>query len=93
MSFLSLWNRVNTLGGYLLGGDGTKRQVILSAGEEKFTLPVTPRTYKVQTEQNNVVVDIIDFGEAQLFGNPKLKRLSSTPARPSARSARAATQR
>lgn len=77
MSFLSLWNRVNTLGGYLLGsGGGTKRQVILSAGEEKFTLPVTPHTYKVQTEQNNVVVDIIDFGEAQLFGNPKLKRLS-----------------
>ena len=76
MSFLSLWNRVNTLGGYILGsGGGTKRQVILSAGEEKFMLPVTPRTYKVQTEQNNVVVDIIDFGEAQLFGNPKLKRL------------------
>ena len=41
MSFLSLWNRVNTLGGYILGSrGGTKRQVILSAGEEKFTLPV-----------------------------------------------------
>lgn len=77
MNFLSLWNRINTLGGYLLGGRGsTKRQVILSSGEEKFTLPVTPRTYKAQTEQNNVIVDIIDFGEAQLFGNPKLKRLS-----------------
>ena len=30
----------------------------------------------MQTEQSNVVVDIIDFGEAQLLGNPKLKRLS-----------------
>ncbi|WP_298594740.1 hypothetical protein [uncultured Mitsuokella sp.] len=76
MSFLTLWNRVDTLGGYLLGGGGTKRQVILSVDMDRFALPVTPQTYKVQTEQNNVVVDIIDFGEAQLFGNPKLKRLS-----------------
>lgn len=76
MSLMSLWNQVNNIGGFLLGGGGAKRQVILSVEDEKFTLPITPRVYKVQTEQNNRIVDIIDFGEAQLFGNPKLKKLS-----------------
>lgn len=76
MSFLSMWNAFNNIGSYLLGGVGDKRQIILSCNDDKFVIPVTPRTYKVQTEQNNRVVDIIDYGEAQLFGNPKLVRLS-----------------
>lgn len=78
MSFISLWNSVNTLGSYLLGGSGTRRSVVLTCDGDKFTLPVTPNKYNVTTGQNNQVVDIIEFGEAQLFGNPKLTRLSFT---------------
>ena len=76
MSFLSLWNEVNNLGSYLTGGGGSKRKIILSCDGTRFVVPVTPKTYKVETEQNNRVVDILDTGEAQLFGNRKLKRLS-----------------
>lgn len=76
MSFVSLWNTVNNLGSYLLGGGGSKRTIILSCDGDKLTIPVTPKTYKVQTEQNNRIIDIIDTGEAQLFGNPKLQKLS-----------------
>lgn len=76
MSFMSMWNAFNNLGSYLLGGSYSRRQIILSCNGDKFVIPVTPRTYKVKTEQNNRVVDIIDSGEAQLFGNPKLTRLS-----------------
>ena len=62
MSFLSLWNRVNTLGGYILGsGGGTKRQVILSAGEEKFMLPVTALGGGSDTERGEL--DEQDGGE------------------------------
>lgn len=76
MSFLSIWNELNNLGSYLLGGGGSRRQIILTCDGERFVIPVTPKTYKVETEQNNRVVDILDTGEAQLFGNRKLKRLS-----------------
>lgn len=76
MSFLSIWNEINTLGSFILGGDVSHRQIILSCDGERFVVPVTPKTYKVETEQNNRVVDILDTGEAQLFGNRKLKRLS-----------------
>lgn len=72
-----IWNEVNNLGSYILGGNvADRRQIILSCDGDRFIIPVTPKTYKVQTEQNNRVVDIIDTGEAQLFGNPKLTRLS-----------------
>ena len=53
-----------------------KRQIILSSDNEKFTIPVTPRSYEIKTAQNNETIDILDFGEAMLFGNAKLKRLS-----------------
>ena len=58
-----------------LGGTRQKRQVIMTADGTKFTLPVTPWKYDVQTAQLNKTVDIIDFGEALLFGNAKLLRL------------------
>lgn len=76
MSFLSIWNEINTLGSFIFGGGVSHRQIILSCDGERFVVPVTPKTYKVETEQNNRVVDILDTGEAQLFGNRKLKRLS-----------------
>lgn len=76
MSFLSIWNELNNLGSFILGSGVSHRQIILSCDGERFVIPVTPKTYKVETEQNNRVVDILDTGEAQLFGNRKLKRLS-----------------
>lgn len=72
-----IWNEVNSIGSYLLGGSVADRsQIVLSCDGERFVIPVTPKTYKVQTEQNNRVIDIIDTGEAQLFGNPRLRKLS-----------------
>lgn len=76
MSISTVWSTINNIGGYLLGGTGSKRQMIISCEDDKFTLPVTPWKYQVDTGQNNKVVDILDYGEAQLFGNPKLERLS-----------------
>ncbi len=76
MSFMSMWNTLNNLGSFLTGGTGNRRQVVLSCDGDKFTIPVTPSKYDVTTGQNNRVVDILDFGEAQLFGNPQLTRLS-----------------
>ncbi|WP_303815322.1 hypothetical protein [Selenomonas ruminantium] len=76
MSFMSMWNTLNNLGSFLTGGNGNRRQIILSCDGDKFTIPVTPSKYDVTTGQNNRVVDIIDFGEAQLFGNPQVVKLS-----------------
>ena len=75
MGFMSLWSTVNNLASLALGGSSAKRQVIMSCENEKFTFPVTPIRFDVQTTQNNKTVDIIDFGEAMLFGNPGLIRL------------------
>lgn len=75
MSFMSLWSTANNLASLALGGNSNKRQVIMSSEGEKFTFPVTPIKFDVQTSQNNKTVDIIDFGEAMLFGNPGLIRL------------------
>ena len=75
MGFLNLWNTVNNIASLALGGIRTRRQIILSSEGEKFTLPVTPEKYQVQTKQLNKVVDIVDFGEALLFGNPGLVKL------------------
>ena len=58
-----------------MGGSSMHRQIIMSCLSEKLILPVTPSEYDMQTGQNNKTVDIIEFGEAQLFGNPALKRL------------------
>lgn len=76
MKLLNIWNSFNNIGSYLMGGGGSKRQIILSCEDDRLVIPVTPKAYKVQTAQNNKIIDIIDTGEAQLFGNPKLKRLS-----------------
>ena len=76
MKFTQLWSKANVLASYILGGGGEYRQVIIQGeGTEKLTLPVTPWKYSVTTSQNNKVVDILDFGEALLFGNAKLQRL------------------
>ena len=71
----TIWSKANVLASYLLGGGGEYRKVILSSEGEELTLPVTPWKYQVTTSQNNKVVDILDFGEALLFGNAKLKKL------------------
>ncbi|MBQ9364846.1 MAG: hypothetical protein IJT82_03630 [Schwartzia sp.] len=76
MSLLNLWSQVNNIGSYLLGGAGAKRVYTLTCDGDKVVLPVTPWKYKMTTSQNNKLVDIIEYGEAQLFGNPKLDRLS-----------------
>ena len=80
MSLDSFMNKANNIVNILSLALGTesanKRQVILSSNNEKFIVPVTPRNYEVKTAQDNETVDILDFGEAMLFGNAKLKRLS-----------------
>lgn len=50
--------------------------VILSQGDERLVLPVTPTKYEVGNEQDNKSVNITQIGEALLFGNPKLITLS-----------------
>lgn len=80
MSLDSFMNKtysiVNLLSLALGNETAAKRQIILSSDNEKFTIPVTPRNYEIKTAQNNETIDILDFGEAMLFGNAKLKRLS-----------------
>lgn len=75
VKFTTLWSKANVLASYLLGGKGEYRTVKLSCESEELTLPVTPWKYSVTTAQNNKVVDILDSGEALLFGNIKLKTL------------------
>lgn len=70
------YNVVNLLSLALGNESAARRQVVLSSGSEKFTIPITPREYEIKTSQNNETIDILDFGEAMLFGNAKLKRLS-----------------
>ena len=65
----------NLSAGYFLSTDKIQRVIILTCGSESMTLPVTPWKYTVSTSQNNKLVDILDFGEALLFGNAKLKKL------------------
>ena len=80
MSLDSFMNKtysiVNLLSLALGNETAAKRQIILSSDNEKFTIPVTPHSYEIKTAQNNEIIDILDFGEAMLFGNAKLKRLS-----------------
>lgn len=80
MSLDSFMNKaysiVNLLSLALGNETAVRRQIILSSDNEKFTIPVTPRGYEIKTAQNNETIDILDFGEAMLFGNAKLKRLS-----------------
>ena len=59
----------------LFGNVREKRKFILKQGGETFTLPVTPWKYSVQTGQLNKTYDILDSGEALVFGNRKLQKL------------------
>lgn len=75
MKLSSVFGSADVLANYLLGGTKEYRAVIMQVGEEKFTFPVTPWKYSVTTEQNNKIVDVLDFGEALLFANTKLKKM------------------
>ena len=75
MNLTDIWSGANNVASYILGNRREYRTVVLSSGEERFALPVTPYKYQVQTAQDNKVIDILDTGEALIFGNPKLKRL------------------
>ena len=76
MGMMNLWNTVNNIASIALGGTRQKKQFIMSCEGEKLTLPVTPVEYNVRTRQLNKVVDVIDFGEALLFGNAGLYEVS-----------------
>ena len=75
MNFSEIWNTTNNVASYILGNSREYRTVVLSSGEERFALPVTPYKYQIQTAQDNQIVEILDTGERLIFGNPKLKRL------------------
>ncbi|MBQ9213405.1 MAG: hypothetical protein IJ150_05635 [Bacteroidales bacterium] len=65
---------------YRLSRSWTRRMnyrkfIITDENREMLYLPVTPWKYSVTTAQNNKIVDILDYGEALLFGNAKLKQL------------------
>ena len=63
----SAWGALGTflnVASMLLGGGGSKRQVILSSEGEKVTLPVTPKKYNVKDGQMNKVVSEEQLGEA-----------------------------
>ena len=75
MNFNLIIGNGNVLENWIGGGVREYRTMILSVDEEKLTLPVTPWKFSVQTEQDNKIVDILDFGENLIFGNTKLKKL------------------
>lgn len=75
----SAWGALGTflnVASMLLGGGGSKRQVILSSEGEKVTLPVTPKKYNVKDGQMNKVVSVEQLGEALIFGLPSAKKVS-----------------
>ena len=76
MGVMSIWNTVNNIASISLGGKQQRKLFIMLCDGERLTLPVTPNKYHVKTNQLNKIVDILDFGEALLFGNPGLIRLS-----------------
>lgn len=68
------------LSSLLSGGAARKerRKVILSFdnGNEKFTLPVTPKEFLIGDNQNNTTVNITEAGELNLLGFRNLKTLT-----------------
>lgn len=62
---------ISQLASALLG----KRLVVMKCDGDYLVLPVTPEKYQITTGQLNKTVNLLDFGEALLFGNAKLKRL------------------
>ena len=75
MNFNNIIGQASVLENFLNGGVREFRTVIFTAENERLTLPVTPWKYSVTTTQNNKVVDILDFGEALIFGTTALKHL------------------
>lgn len=75
MSLSGLGTALNLLSA-IIGGGGASQKIILSCGNEKITLPVTPAQFEVSTAQGNKIVGIVNIGEALIFGMPKLKRVS-----------------
>ena len=76
MKLTNIWGKANLSSSYLLGNGKTYRKVTMSCEGELLTLPVTPWKYTITTSQNNKIIDILDTGEALLFGNTRLKKLS-----------------
>lgn len=52
-----------------------RRLFVIHSDTDSLILPVTPWKYGVTTGQINKTYDIIDFGEALIFGNAKLAKL------------------
>lgn len=75
MNFNQILGTGSVMENFIGGGIREFRTMILELDEERLVLPVTPWKYSVQTEQNNKIVDILDFGENLVFGNTKLKKL------------------
>ena len=75
MNITQIFSSESEVSTYLLGNKREHRTVILSSGEERFVLPVTPWRYQYQTAQENKTYDILDTGEVLVFGNSKLTRL------------------
>jgi len=75
MDLGKILGQATVLENFLNGGVREYRTVVLSVGEERLVLPVTPWKYSVTTRQNNKIVDILDFGEALIFGTTALKNL------------------
>ena len=65
----------NVMENFLLGGAKEYRTVVLETDNQRFVLPVTPSKFTVSTDQDNHVVNILDFGENLIAGNTKIKRL------------------
>lgn len=76
MKFKYMLNTGLLVYNYLFGNVRERRQFIIKNGVQSLILPVTPWKYKIQSGQSNKVLEILDTGEALLFGNTKLKRLS-----------------
>ncbi len=74
--FVSGLGRALSLLSNVLGNTREHPTIIISQGDERIVLPVTPSQYNVGIEQGNTSVTITQIGEALLFGNPKLTTLS-----------------
>ena len=53
-----------------------KPTFILINGLVPFVFVVPPKSLKIQTAQNNKLIDIIDFGELSVIGNEKVAKIS-----------------
>lgn len=75
MDFGKIIGSTSVLENFLNGGVRSFRIVSLTVGDDRFVLPVTPWKYSVTTKQNNKIIDVLDFGEALVFGTTALKNL------------------